>query len=96
MNQRRPNKPRRVIHSIEELPVLCDCAEAGLLLRLNPEVIARMARDGILPGAKQRQSWLFRRDDLVDYMDRLFGTKGISHAQGGAAGGAEKKPVRGK
>ena len=32
----RPNKPRRVIHSIDELPVICDCAEAGLLLRQNP------------------------------------------------------------
>ncbi len=48
----RPNKPRRVIHSIEELPVLCDCAEAGLLLRQNPENIARMAREGVLRGAK--------------------------------------------
>lgn len=75
---RRPmriNKPRRVIHDIEELPVLCDCAEAGLLLRRNPEVIARMAKEGILPGAKQGQSWFFRRDDLVAYMDKLFGQK---------------------
>lgn len=69
----RVNKPRRVIHSIEELPVLCDCAEAGLLLRRNPEVIARMAKDGVLRGAKQGQSWYFRRDDLVAYMDKLFG-----------------------
>ena len=72
----RQNKPRRVIHSIEELPVLCDCAEAGLLLRRNPEVIAQMARDGVLRGAKQDQSWYFRRDDLVEYMDKLFGVEG--------------------
>jgi len=63
-----------VIHSIEELPVLCDVCEAGLLLRQNPEVVARMARDGILPGAKIGQRWYFRRDDLVGYLDRLFGT----------------------
>lgn len=69
----RVNKPRRVIHSVDELPVLCDCAEAGLLLRRNPEVIAQMARDGVLRGAKQGQSWFFRRDDLVAYMDKLFG-----------------------
>ena len=43
---RRPNKPLRVIHSIEELPVVCDCAEAGLLLRIYPETVARMARGG--------------------------------------------------
>lgn len=69
---RRPTKPRRVIHSVDELPVLCDCAEAGLLLRRNPEEIARMARNGVLKGAKQGQSWFFRRDDLVKYMDDLF------------------------
>ena len=78
----RPNKPRRVIHSIDELPVLCDCAEAGLLLRRNPEVIAQMARDGVLKGAKQGQSWFFRRNDLVEYMDKLFGLE---------VGNAEKK-----
>lgn len=61
-----------MIHSVEELPVLCDCAEAGLLLRRNPEIIAKMAKDGILPGAKQGQSWFFRRDDLVGYLDTLF------------------------
>ena len=72
----RPNKPRRVIHDINELPVLCDCAEAGLLLRRNPEVIAQMARDGVLKGAKQGQSWFFPRDDLVEYMDKRFETGG--------------------
>lgn len=71
-HQRRPNKPLRVIHSIDELPVICDCAEAGLLLRCYPETIAKMARDGVLPGVKVGQAWRFRRDDLVAYMDRLF------------------------
>ena len=47
-------------------------AEAGLLLR-NPEVIARMAKEGVLRGTKQGQSWFFRREDLVAYMDKLFG-----------------------
>ena len=72
MRPNRQNKPRRIIHSIDELPVICDCADAGLLLRLNPEVIARMARAGVLKGAKQGQAWFFRRDDLVEYMDKLF------------------------
>ena len=69
----RPNKPLRVIHSIEELPVICDAAEAGLLLRRTPERICAMAKEGILPGAKQGQAWYFRRDDLVKYMNKLFG-----------------------
>ena len=72
----RQNKPRRVIHDVAELPVLCDCAEAGLLLRRNPEVIAKMAKEGVLKGAKQGQSWFFRRDDLVENMDKLCETGG--------------------
>lgn len=72
MYRRTVNKPRRVITSVDQLPVLCDCADAGLLLRRNPEVIAKMAKDGVLKGAKQGQAWYFRRDDLVDYMNRLF------------------------
>ncbi len=48
----------------------------GLLLRRNPEVIAKMAKEGVLKGAKQGQSWFFRRDDLVEYMDKLFETGG--------------------
>ena len=73
MRPNRQNKPRRIIHSIDELPVICDCADAGLLLRRNPEVIAKMAKDGVLKGAKRGQAWYFRRDDLVAYMDKLFG-----------------------
>ena len=69
---KRPNKPRRVITRVDELPVVCDCAEAGLLIRQNPETVARMAREGILPGAKQGQAWYFRRDDLVAYLNSLF------------------------
>lgn len=71
---RRPIRApeRRIITSVEELPVVCNCTEAGLLLRRNPEVIARMAKAGELPGVKQGQSWFFRRDDLVAYLDNLF------------------------
>ena len=46
------------------------------MLRRNPEVIAKMAKEGVLKGAKQGQSWFFRRDDLVEYMDKLFETGG--------------------
>ena len=81
MYQRRINKPRRVIHNIDELPVLCDCAEAGLLLRRNPEVVAKLARDGVLRGAKQGQSWRFRKVDVADYEQRLFGVEVNAVAQ---------------
>lgn len=72
---RRINKPRRVINSIDDLPILCDCVEAGLLLRRNPEAIAQMARLGVLKGAKQGQAWFFRRDDLMEYLNKLFNGK---------------------
>lgn len=73
MRPMRPNKPRRVIHSIDELPAICDCCDVGLYLRINPEVVARMARDGVINGAKQGQSWRFRKADVVDYENKLFG-----------------------
>lgn len=72
----RPKKPLIVIHDINELPVICNAAEAGLLLRMYPEAIARMAKNGVLPGFKQGQAWFFRRDDLKAYIDKLAeGTK---------------------
>lgn len=70
--RRTVNKPRRVITSIDELPVICDCAEAGLLFKMTPERINKMARDGILPAVKIGNAWKFRRDDLVAYLDKLF------------------------
>lgn len=82
MRARRINKPRMVITSVEDLPVICDCADAGLLLRRNPEVVAKMARDGILKGAKQGQAWYFRRDDLVKYLDDLFQGQVSGHEAG--------------
>ena len=69
----RPNKPRIVIHDPTELPFLCNNAEAGLLLRMNPETVNRLAREGTLPGVKQGQAWFFRRDDLMKYLNGLFG-----------------------
>lgn len=63
---------KAALHSTADLPVLCTCVEAGLLLRCSPEAVARMARDGRLPGAKQGNSWIFRREDLLAYVDGLF------------------------
>lgn len=68
----RQNKPLRIIHDVSELPFICDAAEAGLLLRRKPEQICKMAADGILHGTKQGRGWLFRRDDLIRYIDRIF------------------------
>lgn len=69
---RRTDPARTVITRVEDLPVLCTCVEAGQLLRRNPEVIAKMAKAGTLKGAKQGQEWVFRREDLIAYIDSLF------------------------
>ena len=69
----RTVRPARIIHSVDELPAICDCVDAGLLLRLYPEKVAAMAAAGVLRGAKQGQKWYFRRSDLENYLNRLFG-----------------------
>ena len=43
---------------------------------MNPEAVARMAREGVLRGAKIGQSWRFRKEDILDYERRLFGLGG--------------------
>ena len=63
---------KQVLHNIEDLPVICTCADAGLLLRCSPEAVARMARDGKIPGVKRGNVWIFRREDLLAYVDVLF------------------------
>lgn len=73
---RRPNKPRKIIYSIDELPAFCDCADVGLYLRVNPEVVAKMAREGVIRGAKIGQAWRFRKADILEYEKRLFGLEG--------------------
>ena len=69
---RSHNKPLRVIHDVNELPFICDNAEAGLLLRVTPEKINRMALSGELPGVKYGGSWKFKREDLLAYFYGLF------------------------
>ena len=44
---RRPNKPRRVIYSIDELPAYCDCCDVGLYLRVNPEIGRASCRERV-------------------------------------------------
>ncbi len=52
--------------------------KAEIMGDVNPEVVARMAKNGILPGAKQGQAWIFRRDDLEKYINSLFeGVKSV-------------------
>ena len=48
MRPRTQNRPWWVIHDVQELPYLCDAAEAGLLLRQKP--------GNCLPFGKERKA----------------------------------------
>ena len=63
---------KTALRNTGDLPVLCTCTDAALLLRCSPEAVARMARDGKLRGVKRGSTWLFRREDLLAYVDSLF------------------------
>ena len=76
MRRRTINKPLRVISDPNELPYVINAAEAGLLLRIYPERVSAMAKDGLLPGVKQGQKWLFKRDDIVAHINRMFPGEG--------------------
>lgn len=69
----RPCKPRRTVSSLDELPAICDVCDVAVYLKINPENVSRMARDGIIHGAKLGFSWRFRKSDILAYEDKLFG-----------------------
>lgn len=72
----RPCKPRRTVSSLDELPAICDVCDVAVYLKINPENVSKMARLGIINGAKIGQSWRFRKSDIIDYETRLFGGSG--------------------
>lgn len=69
----RPKQPIQQITSLDQLPLLCTASEAARLLRCTVEQVQKLARLGELPGFKaaDSRSWLFRREDLLDYIDHL-------------------------
>ena len=76
MRTRRINKPRRTVSSLDELPAILDVCDVAVYLRINPENVSKMAKNGIINGAKQGQRWFLRKADVLDYENRLFGTNG--------------------
>lgn len=75
MTPKRPCKPRKTVASLDELPAILTCSDVAVYLRLNPENVAAMAKTGVLNGAKQGRAWFFRKADVIDYENRLFGGK---------------------
>ena len=74
---KRPCKPRRTVSSLDELPAILTCSDVAVYLRLNPENIAAMAKAGTIHGAKQGRSWFFRKADVLEYENQLFGAAGV-------------------
>lgn len=73
---RSPHRPKQPIHqitSLNQLPLLCTSDEDARFLRCTVDQVQKLARLGVLPGFKaaNSRSWLFRRDDLMDYIDHL-------------------------
>lgn len=69
----RPKRPIQQITSLDQLPLLCTSDEAARFLRCTVEQVQKLARLGGLPGFKaaDSRSWLFRRDDLLNYIDQI-------------------------
>ena len=69
---KRPCKPRRAVCTLDEVPIVMTCSDVAVLLQVNPENVAALAKSGAIPAVKIGRSWRFRRDDLVAYLDKLF------------------------
>lgn len=66
---RRP-QPVETVVANDQLPTVCTAAEAGRLLRCTPEYVTRLAAAGAIQGFKLGNRWRFKREDLLDYLDR--------------------------
>lgn len=65
------NRPQPAVITEEaQLPTVCTPVEAGRLLRCTPEYVTRMASVGAIRGFKLGNRWRFRKEDLLDYLDR--------------------------
>lgn len=49
-------------------PETLDLSEAAALLKVDAETARQLAADGVLYGAKIGRSWVFLRDDLIEYL----------------------------
>ena len=46
--------------------------EAAILLKMTPEGLRIKANKGEVPGAKPGKRWVFREDDLAEYLRTLY------------------------
>lgn len=69
----RPKQPILQITSLRQFLLLCTSNKAARFLRCTVDQVQKLARLGVLPSFKtaNSRSWLFGRDDLMDYIDPL-------------------------
>lgn len=75
---KRPVMPVRAMMTAEELPFICTSAEVGQFLRCSPEQVQRKALRGEIAGYKEGQTWRFRREDVLGYLERKLSGKEAS------------------
>ena len=46
--------------------------EAAKFLRVHPETLRQLARQGKIPGAKVGRAWVFLEEDLAEYLRSLY------------------------
>jgi excisionase family DNA binding protein len=51
-----------------------DLNEAARFLKMHPQTVRRLAKAGVLPGAKPGKLWCFLEADLADYLRSLYGS----------------------
>ncbi|MGH7107171.1 MAG: helix-turn-helix domain-containing protein, partial [Acetobacteraceae bacterium] len=51
-------------------PDTLGASEAAAVLRISPDCLLRKARTGKVPGAKIGRQWVFRRDRLLELIDK--------------------------
>ena len=47
-------------------------AEAAAFLKMHPQSVRRLARQGVVPAAKPGRRWCFLEDDLARYLRALY------------------------
>jgi len=51
-----------------------DLKQAADFLKMHPQTVRRLAKAGLLPGAKPGKHWCFLEDDLAGYLRSLYGS----------------------
>jgi excisionase family DNA binding protein len=60
-----------------------DLLEAAKLLKLHPQTVLKLAREGEIPAAKPGKCWVFIEEDLIDWIRSQYNRPQQDVGQGG-------------